>query len=134
MIDDTLMKSLKNTTCFNQNPHQYKELKTGNKTSLKESGCCLQALIHVRDDQNFGIIFASIKLINRIELSNKIFTESINSPVGFKAVSCSSWLKYRQGGCSNRNQALMGEPISPMYIVRLIGFFILGTIKRQFTV
>jgi len=55
------------------------------------------------------------------------FTESINSPVGFKAVQCDSWDHFKQGACSGNTVELMGDPISK----KTKGVFYLTTSKKS---
>jgi len=42
------------------------------------------------------------------------FTESINSPVGFKAVPCKSWASFMRGSCSKNGYTFMGDPTSQL--------------------
>ena len=44
------------------------------------------------------------------------FTESINSPVGFKAVPCKSWASFMRGSCSKNGYTFMGDPTSQLWV------------------
>jgi len=55
------------------------------------------------------------------------FIESINSPVGFRAVLCDSWIHFRDRYCYYNPTVLMGEPISQ----RTRGMFFLVTNKSS---
>jgi len=55
------------------------------------------------------------------------FTESINSPVGFKAVLCDTWAHFKKGACSGNTAELMGEPISK----KSYGVYYLATNKKS---
>ncbi|XP_046440075.1 inactive pancreatic lipase-related protein 1-like isoform X2 [Daphnia pulex] len=52
-----------------------------------------------------------------------LFAESINSPLGFKAVLCNSSDNFQNGFCNSNTQALMGEPVS----TNVRGLFYLAT-------
>jgi len=55
------------------------------------------------------------------------FTESINSPVGFKSTLCTSWDNFKKGHCAGNTSQLMGEPISKS----ARGVFYLTTNKKS---
>ena len=39
----------------------------------------------------------------------QLFNESINSPIGFKSYSCSSYNDFQSGACNGNQMAYMGD-------------------------